>query len=278
MSELTTDVDPDPTADPEVESGTGQGTSDPKEQRYVRIRNELIRRSQRMSLPVKRLLALAIAMCDQKQKLLLHQAQLPGIDGAELRGWEVKITVAQYLEHYPQVGEKSVYNELKDAASALMKCTITWQEERRGRKPIIKEIPFTTENEYSQGQGYVTVRFHGKIAPFLLGLEREFTRYRLSSAARFRSMYSWRLMELLAQFQKTGLVRIDFDEFCSALDAPESSRKDFAQLRRRVIEPAIAELRTKNGVEVTWTANRAGSRKVTSLEFSFEPSKQGTLF
>jgi hypothetical protein len=39
-----------------------------------------------MSLPVKRLLALA--MCDSKQKILLHQAQLPGTEGAELRGWE----------------------------------------------------------------------------------------------------------------------------------------------------------------------------------------------
>jgi plasmid replication initiation protein len=252
---------------------------DQKDQRVVRMRNELIRRSQKMSLPVKRLLALAIAMCDSKQKILLHQAQLPGTEGAELRGWEVRITVAQYLEQYPHIGEKSAYNELKDAASALMKCTVTWIEEGRGRgKPTLKEIPFTTENEYSQGQGYVTVRFHGKIAPFLLGLEREFTRYKLSSAAHFRSMYSWRLMELLAQFQKTGLVRIDYDEFCDALDAPDSCRKDFGQLRRRVIEPAVAELQAKNGVEVEWKGIKVGGRKISGLEFTFKPSQQGNLF
>jgi plasmid replication initiation protein len=238
---------------------------DQKDQRVVRMRNELIRRS--------------IAMCDSKQKILLHQAQLPGTAGAELRGWEVKITVAQYLEQYPHVGDKSAYNELKDAASALMKCTVTWVEEARGRgKPTIREIPFTTENEYSQGHGYVTVRFHGKIAPFLLGLESEFTKYRLASAAHFRSMYSWRLMELLAQFQKTGLVRIDFDEFCDALDAPESCRKDFGQLRRRIIEPAIAELHAKNGVEVEWKGVKIGGRKISGLEFTFKASKQGTLF
>jgi plasmid replication initiation protein len=249
--------------------------------RVVHIRNELIRRSQKMSLPVKRLLALAIAMCDSKQKILLHQAQLPGTHGAELRGWEVKITAAQYLEQYPQVGEKSAYSELKSSASALMKCTVSWvqQERERGRMvPKIIEIPFTTENEYSERRGYVTVRFHGKIAPFLLGLEREFTKYKLSSAANLRSMYSWRLLEVLAQFQKTGLVRIGYDEFCDALDVPDSCRKDFAQLRRRVIEPAVAELRGKNGVEVQWEGTKPGGRKVTGLEFKFEPSKQGTLF
>jgi plasmid replication initiation protein len=252
-----------------------------KDERYVHIKNELVRRTQKMSLPVKRLLALAIAMCDSKQKILLHQAQLPGADGAELRGWEVKISVAQYLEHYPQVGEKSAYNELKASASALMKCTVLMTERRRERGKLIDvpiEIPFTTQNDYPPGQGHVAVRFHGKIAPYLLGLEREFTKYKLSSAANLRSMYSWRLLEMLAQFQKTGLVRIGYDEFCDALDAPESCRKDFAQLRRRVIEPAVAELKAKNGVEVHWERTKPGGRKVTGLEFRFEPSKQGTLF
>ena len=122
------------------------------------------------------------------------------------------------------------------------------------------------------------MRFHGKIAPFLLGLEREFTKYKLSSAANLRSMYSWRLLEMLAQFQKTGLVRIEYDEFCDALDAPDSCRKDFAQLRRRVIEPAVAELKAKNGVDVQWEGIKLGNRKITGLEFRFEPSKQGTLF
>src|SRR5260370_38234203 len=100
-----------------------------------------------------------------------------------------------------------------------MKCTVTWVEEARGRgKPTLREIPFTTENEYSQGQAYVTVRFHGKIAPFLLGPEREFTKYKLPSAPHLRSMSSWRLLESLAQLQKTSLLRSDYDELCDALD------------------------------------------------------------
>jgi plasmid replication initiation protein len=154
-------------------------------------------------------------------------------------------------------------------------------ERKRERGKLIDvpiEIPFTTQNDYPPGQGHVAVRFHGKIAPYLLGLEREFTKYKLSSAANLRSMYSWRLMEMLAQFQKTGLVRIGYDEFCDALDVPDSCRRDFAQLRRRVIEPAVAELKAKNNVEVKWQGTKPGGRKVTGLEFRFEPSKQGNLF
>jgi plasmid replication initiation protein len=252
-----------------------------KDERYVHVKNELVRRTQKMSLPVKRLLALAISLCDSKQKILLHQAQQPGTNGVELRGWEVKVTAAQYLEAYPQVGEKSAYSELKNSASALMKCTVLMTEQKRERGRLIDvpiEVPFTTQNDYPPGQAHVTVRFHGKIAPYLLGLEREFTQYKLSSAANLRSMYSWRLMELLAQFQKTGLVRIGYDEFCDALDVPASCRKDFAQLRRRVIEPAVAELQAKNSTEIQWKATKPGGRKITGLEFSFAPSKQAALF
>jgi len=67
-------------------------------------------------------------------------------------------------------------------------------------------------------------------------------------------------------------------EFCDALDAPESCRKDFGQLRRRVIEPAVAELQAKNGVEVEWKGVKVGGRKVSGLEFTFKPSQQGNLF
>jgi plasmid replication initiation protein len=254
---------------------------DPTNERYVNVKNELVRRTQKMSLPVKRLLALAIAMCDSKQKILLHQAQQPGTNGAELQGWAVKISVAQYTEHYPQVGQDAAYNELKSSASALMKCTVNMVKHERVRGKVVEtpiEIPFTTENEYPKGQGHVIVRFHGKIAPYLLGLEREFTQYKLSSASHLRSMYSWRLLEVLAQFQKTGLVRIGYDEFCDALDVPDSCRKDFAQLRRRVIEPAVAELKAKNNIEIAWEGTKPGGRKITGLEFKFEPSKQGKLF
>src|SRR6516225_9932969 len=192
---------------------------DSTSERYVNIKNELVRRAQKMSLPVKRLLALAIAMTDSKQKILLHQAQLKDpADNDKMVGWTVKITAAQYAEHYPQVGENAAYNELKTSASALMKCTVNMIERTRERGKIVEtpiEVPFLNKNTYPKGEGHVIIRFSGEIAPFLLALEGAFTQYKLSSAAHLRSMYSWRLMELLAQFQKTtGLCLIGYDEFC----------------------------------------------------------------
>lgn len=52
------------------------------------------------------------------------------------------------------------------------------------------------------------------------------------------------------------------------MDAPASLRADFGQMRRRVIEPAIKELRERNGMEIDLELKKYG-RKVTDLVFKF---------
>ena len=54
------------------------------------------------------------------------------------------------------------------------------------------------------------------------------------------------------------------------MEAPESAVKDFAQLRKRLIEPAVAELKAKDGMEIEWTPKKQGGRKITALEFIFQ--------
>ncbi|MFL9903313.1 replication initiation protein [Paraburkholderia fungorum] len=57
-------------------------------------------------------------------------------------------------------------------------------------------------------------------------------------------------------------------------EAPPSCLKDFGQLRRRVIDPAVAELTGKDGLLIEWKPTKNGGRKVTGLEFTFQPNPQ----
>lgn len=61
-----------------------------------------------------------------------------------------------------------------------------------------------------------------------------------------------------------------------AMNAPSSCRKDFGNLRMRIIEPAINELREKDILVIEWEADRAGM-KVIVLVFRFRPDPQGRL-
>lgn len=247
----------------------------------VVIKNELVRRVQRMKLSEKRLLALAIAKCNSKPKILLHKAQTIDPATGVAPGWSVKVTAEEFMEAYPQVDSKHAYSDLKAAADSLFECVIEWdayEMERGKKKAVRKKARWIYEEVNTTTPGWVEIKFSPSVAPYLLGLDRAFTQYKLKHAADLRSMYSWRLLEMMAQYRETGLLTIKYDDFCSAMSAPESCVKDAGQLRRRVIEPAVKELREKNGLSIEWEPTKPAGRKITGFVFRFEADPQGRLF
>lgn len=244
----------------------------PLAEMQVNMMNALIRSAQGLKLNEKRLVSCAIAKCDSVTRKRLIDATASTVTGTPA-GWTVRLAVADFIESFPSIDPKSAYRELELAAKALYEKSIRITvETRRGTK--VREIRWTSENVYHYGEGWVEINFTGQVAPFLLGLDGQFTKYKLKHAADLRSIYSWRLLEMFAQYRDTGLVRIDFEDFCHAMEAPPSCEKDFAQLRRRIIEPAVAELTGKDGLVIEWKAVKHGGRKVSGLEFKFEPNPQ----
>ena len=55
-------------------------------------------------------------------------------------------------------------------------------------------------------------------------------------------MYSKRLYAFLKQFRNTGYRRVNVEKIREYMNAEEKTYDDFAQLRRRVITPAVNEL------------------------------------
>jgi plasmid replication initiation protein len=96
------------------------------------------------------------------------------------------------------------------------------------------------------------------MTPHLTLLRQQFTSYKLKQASALRSIYSWRLFELLMQFKTTGVLHIDIDEFFQAMEPPEKYHANFKDLRKRIIEPAVAELKAKDGMEIEWTPKKQG--------------------
>lgn len=100
--------------------------------------------------------------------------------------------------------------------------------------------------------------------------------YQLHQASALRSIYSWRLLELLARFRQTGYADYTIEDFATSMGATEKQREDFNNIRRRMIEPAVKELREKDGWDIEWEPVRAG-RKVTSLRFKFNRQAQDRM-
>ena len=246
------------------------------EKASVTMSNALVRSGQMLNLSEKRLVAIGISKLDIK-------------GGVGRYGLGFEITVHITAEEYAEIAQcdnSVAYRDLKRATKSLHKQTIEFYTPDHKRKVkgsmsqplLIRNIyNWIVASEYHLKEGWAEITFNHKIVPHLLGLKREFTTYKLQQASALRSVYSWRLLELLTMFEGTGWAHFSLDDFCKTMQATPTQKKNFANIRRFMIEPAIKELEQKDGWKIDYTTTKAG-RKVTGLRFDFERDKQGGLF
>lgn len=63
------------------------------------------------------------------------------------------------------------------------------------------------------------------------------------------------------------------EDFWHAMEAPESYKKNFGQLTRRIITPSVKELTEKDGWIIDWHPVKKG-RRVVKLEFYYKKDEQ----
>lgn len=224
------------------------------------VSNYIIRSAQTLTLVEKRILMAGIA-------------KLGGVNG------EIHLSAQEYADTY-DVDIRTAYNELKGAVGTLMKRTLSWQI-IDGKKIGTRTTIWVQGYDYFKNEGMVKFKFSEYVFPFLFELQQEFTKYQLKQAAALRSIYSWRLLELLEQMKdkknETGWLSMSIEEFWHAMEATESYKSNFSLLRKKVIEPAIKELTEKDNWLIEWETRKRG-RKVASLLFKFQRNPQGQLF
>lgn len=224
----------------------------------VNMGNDLIRAAHNLKLVEKRLLMLAISRIDSKT-------------ASSGRNQAISLTVKDYLNEY-NTDRTSTYRELAKALDVLDGTRVRFKDESIGEYGTIH---WTTGTKYKELEGSFIISINGDLLPYLHDLKSHFTTYKLHRVSGLKSGYSWRLFELLMQFKTTGLLNIGIDDFNHALEAPASLRANFANLRSRVIEPAVKEIREKDGLAVNWEAVKTG-RKVKALKFKFPPERVDT--
>lgn len=228
----------------------------------VTLSHALTNAAQGLSLAEKRVMSFAVAKLDSFKP-----------DGGTADGM-VKLAAHEYAELFG-LDANTAYEQLKGAGEGIFNRYIRFFEEtRRGQKEV--KLRWVSRAEYHPGEGTVTLRFTQDVAPHLLKLREKFTTYKLAQASALRSIYSWRLLELLSQYKRTGVRQVDLNEFHHSMETPDGYKANFKILRQRVIEPAVKELREKDGWLITWSAIKTG-RKVTALRFEFERNPQGEL-
>jgi plasmid replication initiation protein len=226
----------------------------------VVMSNVITRPAQGLSLAEKRILFAAIA-------------KMGGVYGP------VKITAQEYAETY-NLPIKQAYDQLKEAGESFF--DRYFSVSIPDRKGMVRwKFRWLSAYGYQDGEGYVGLSFTNEVMPFLCELHAQFTKYKLSQASALRSIYSWRLLELFEQMKgkskdMSRWLEISIEDFWHAVEATPTHKRSFAELRRKVIEPATKELSEKDDWVIEWRAIKRG-KKVATLQFSFHRNPQGRL-
>jgi plasmid replication initiation protein len=162
------------------------------------------------------------------------------------------------------------YRDLRLAIKSLGVKVITVTE---GEYEVDRPLLFKAK--YHAKQGHVIASFHPEFMPHLLHLAKEFTKYPLLEALKFRSEYTWRLFELLmsVKAQKKPVLSLSVDDFREKMGIPDSYIWSRVQ---DVILNSINEIETKTEFEVSLKKTKKG-RAFAWLEFEIQQRKQAKL-
>lgn len=234
---------------------------------HVNMSNALVRAGHILTLAEKRIIAAAVSTLDSMRTPQPGECPV------------VKLSATDYAETFG-LDTNTAYDQLQSAAKALYNRSIVFYEpaHKRNGKPIIKsQMRWVGKASYHKKEGWIELHFWHEVVPHLMGLRKQFTSYKLQQASSLRSIYSWKLLELLSRFQSTGWAEYTIEDFCTAMDATPKQQSDFGKIRTKIIEPAIKELNEKDNWVIEWQPIKAG-RKVKAVHFDFKRDTQGRLF
>ena len=243
----------------------------PSGERWVTMSNALTRAAHGLTLGEKRIIMAAVSKLDSMARPIHGQA-VP----------TTKITAAEYAE-LAECEPNAAYEALQTAAKNLYNRSIVMFEpsfkrgdRKIGDKGTVTHMRWVGRAKYHDKEAWIELAWWHEVVPHLMGLRKNFTSYQLQQASALRSVYSWRLLELLTRFKSTGKAEYTIEDFCASMDATEKQRTDFAAVRRKIIEPAVKELTEKDGWLIQWEPIKAG-RRVARLRFTFMRDPQGRL-
>jgi plasmid replication initiation protein len=216
--------------------------------------NKVVEASYMLTLAEQRVLLACIAQIDSKAVLTEnYRFEITASGVADLAGLE-NLTNA--------------YRDLKKAAEKLYERSVIIEDPDPDNPQITqRKTRWISSIDYVPGEGKLVLSFSVGIIPYLSQLSREFTKYKLKHVARFESVYSIRLYELLVQWSSAGEREIEVEWLKRQFQVAEKYDR-VVDLKKRVIDPAVEEINQHSNLWVKYGQRKSG-RQITHFQFQF---------
>lgn len=207
-----------------------------------------------LSLSEQRVLLACIAQIDSKSELS--------------ENYRFEITASGMADLVGLDSLSNAYRDLKKAAEKLYERSVIIDDPDPANPQIAqRKTRWISSIDYVPGEGKLVLSFSFGIIPYLSQLSREFTQYKLKHVAKFESVYSIRLYELLVQWSSAGEREIEVEWLKNQFQVDDKYSR-LTDLKKRVIEPAVAEINEHSNFWVSYGQRKLG-RTVTHFQFKF---------
>lgn len=185
-----------------------------------------------------------------------------------------KVTAEEFAKAIGATTTKSVYRELQMAADRLMTrvASIYYPE----RNKTVK-INLTSKSVYLHNEGAIEIHLSDAIKPFLLGLCREFTQYKLSNICRLSSLYAIRLYELLKRQENFGKRIFSMYELRCKLGITDKQYTRFSDFKHRVLDIAQREINNKTDLAIKFDFQKT-RQKITDIKVDIRSNSKSLLY
>lgn len=197
-----------------------------------------------------------------EKRILMYGISTLRFDDYPPFGDDLKFTIrATEFARLFNIDHNDLYRDLKTGATELL--------QRIVHMPSIHKsgeyFTWLTHCKYWDNEGTITATFNKVAAEYLCNLKEQFTKIDLLRIADLRSFHAIRLYELLRQWNSTKYRTFNVEEFRMIMRCSDQYPK-FSAFRKRVIDPAIEELKKHTDIHPTLNVIYEG-KKATRLEF-----------
>lgn len=185
-----------------------------------------------------------------------------------------RIGVADFARFFG-ITHNSIHEQIEKSARALREREILI---RKGKSWF--STGWLSSAKYTEGSGYIEVRFDKELKPYLLGLQSYYTQYELEKVVNFKSGYAMRLFELLKkeQFKADGKGyfkrSFEYDELRGLFGIEKNEYKLFADFRIKAVEVSVREINANPDINIIQVDYPKTGRKVSHVVFHCEKAKQ----
>ncbi|MDN4067685.1 replication initiation protein [Paenibacillus vini] len=212
------------------------------------------------------------ALIEARTNLTLYEERLIYILASRIHPDDTKFKTHHFkvkdIAEKLNLKEKNFYTRVREIIDSLQDKKVIIEEKSMNST---LSAHWLAAARYYHGKGMIELEFSEMLRPYLLQLQKNFTKFKLWNVLYLKSFYSSKLYKLLKQYLPLQKRRFTMEQLREKLEIEEGKYEKYSHLKNRILLSAQAELEKKTDIKFTFEEIKSGA-KVVGIIFNIFPN------